>query len=318
MTAPVVIAALTYKRNEDLPELLPMLAAQARDVDRPVEVLVVDNDPDGSAEQVVARTAAGITASGDPTPVRYVVEPQPGIAAARNRVLDEVAGAEVLVFIDDDERPRDGWLATLLECHAREGAAAVAGAVVPDVGRIDDPWIRDGEFFVRTRHRTGDRLPAASTANLLVDLRRLAELGGIRFDPEFGLTGGSDTLFTREIVARGGEVVWCDEAVVVDHIRSARLTREWVLQRHYRAGNGWSRVALRLADRRATRFLVRLRLTLMGLARILLGSARSGAGRVVRSYRHRARGARTVARGLGMVRGAWGHSYVEYRRVPGS
>jgi succinoglycan biosynthesis protein ExoM len=60
--------------------------------------------------------------------------------------------------------------------------------------------------------------------------------------------------------------------------------------------------------------LVRLRLTFVGVARIVLGTTRSGFGLVTRSLRHQARGSRTAARGTGMALGAWGRVYVEYRR----
>ncbi len=317
MIAPVVIAALTFKRPDDLPELLPLLAREATSVSAEVGVLVVDNDPRASARAVVEETAQAVRVQHG-VDVRYVVEAAPGIAAARNRVLDEARGARLLVFIDDDERPHAGWLSHLLQCHETHAAAAVAGAVIPDVGRLTDPWIREGGFFVRQRHATGTRQPAASTANLLLDLSRLEDLGSPRFDPRFGLSGGSDTKFSREIVARGGEIVWCDEAVVVDHIRTARLTRRWVLQRHFRSGNGWSRIEVGLARGVGARTRARLRMTAVGAARVGVGAARATYGRIRGSYRHRARGCRTVARGIGMVSGAWGVRYVEYGRVKGS
>ncbi len=300
----VLIAVLTYQRNDDLVELLPLLVAQLGG--RTGEVLVVDNDPGGSAASTVAEL--------DLARVRYVHEERPGIAHARNRALDEAGDAHVLVFIDDDERPDARWLTSLLACYQREQCVAVAGAVIPDVGRIDDPWIEAGGFFVRPRHSTGSELEAASTANLLIDLRRLESLGSVRFDDRFGLSGGSDTMFSRELIARGGRIVWCDEAVVTDHIRTFRANRAWVLQRHFRSGNSWARTSVELSKNGGATLLMRLRLTLAGVARIVLGTARSTFGTVARSSRHQARGSRTAARGMGMTLGAWGRVYVEYRR----
>jgi succinoglycan biosynthesis protein ExoM len=299
-----MIAVLTYQRNDDLLELLPLLVAQLGE--RPGEVLVVDNDPDGSA----ASTVTGL----DLARVRYVHEERPGIAHARNRALDEAGDAHVLVFIDDDERPDPAWLSSLLDCYQREQCVAVAGAVIPDVGRIDDPWIDAGGFFVRARHTTGTELGAASTANLLIDLRRLEAMGSVRFDDRFGLSGGSDTLFTRELLARGGRIVWCDEAVVTDYIRTFRSNRAWVLQRHFRSGNSWARTSVELSQGRWATLVTRLRLTFAGVARVVLGTARAVVGTVVRSPRHQARGSRTAAHGRGMTQGAWGRVYVEYRR----
>src|SRR3954468_21687470 len=108
----VLVAVLTYRRPGDLADLLPLLAAQRRGVaGRQVELLVVDNDPEGGA---AGQVAAAATASGGPA---YAHEPRPGIAAARNRALDEAAEHDVLVFLDDDERPSPGWLADLLPPH---------------------------------------------------------------------------------------------------------------------------------------------------------------------------------------------------------
>ncbi len=305
-TTSLVVAVLTYQRAGDLVELLPQLLEQAATVEEATTVLVVDNDAEASARSTV--TDLGLP------DVRYVVEPTPGIAAARNRALDEARDADLLVFIDDDERPEAGWLSALVDCQRREGCAAVAGAVVPMVDQIDDPWIRAGGFFVRQRHATGVDQEAASTANLLLDLRQVRSLGDVRFDVRYGLSGGSDTLFTRTLHRNGGRIVWCDEAVVTDHIRSARLTRAWVLQRHFRSGNGWSRTSLELESGRFGRIGTRLRLTALGAARVVVGTLRSLWGSLSRSARHQARGSRTAARGRGMVVGAWGSVYVEYKR----
>ena len=305
----LVLAVLTYRRNEDIVALAPELVAQAAAAGVPeATVLVVDNDPDGGAREAVL----GL---GLPT-VRYVHEVQPGIAHARSRALEEAADADLLVFIDDDERPEPGWLAALLRCHRETGALGVAGVVLPAAELIGDPWIDAGGFFVRQRHVTGATLPAASTANLLLDLRQVRALGGdLRFDVRFGTTGGSDTLFTRTLVKRGGRIVWCDEAVVVDHIRTARLTRQWVLQRAFRSGNSWSRTESELAGGLLPGLALRGRLLGVGLARVAVGSVRAAFGRVTGSLRHQARGSRTAARGAGMAVGALGGVYEEYRRT---
>ena len=123
-TPAVLVAVLTYRRPDDLAAVLPLLAAEAAAATgshaRAVEVLVVDNDPDAGARAQVA----GLGIPG----VRYVHEPRSGIAAARNRALDEAGSADLLVFIDDDERPHDRWLEHLLATWQRTGAHGVAGS----------------------------------------------------------------------------------------------------------------------------------------------------------------------------------------------
>jgi glycosyltransferase involved in cell wall biosynthesis len=246
--------------------------------------------------------------------VRYVAEAEPGIASARNRALDEAGGSRLLAFIDDDERPHSGWLLRLLEARASTGAAAVAGAVVSEFDGPLDPWVRAGDFFRRRRPPTGTVITVAATNNLLLDLA-VVRRHGLRFDGGFGLTGGSDTLFTRQLTAAGGLMVWCDEAVVTDRVPAARMTRDWVLRRAFRSGNSGSRVEMTLATSGWGRTLVRWNAARRGLPRCIGGGAQWAVGRACGRAQLQARGLRTAARGCGMLAGAFGVVYAEYRRV---
>lgn len=304
----VLVVVLTYRRPADLQEILPLLVAQAAQADPWTEVLVVDNDPDAGVGDLVRGFAAR-------SPVRYAHEATPGIAAARNRALSEAAGFDLLVFIDDDERPVDDWLARLLATYAIDRPTAVVGPVVSRYDAPPEPWISAGRFFERRRMATGTVVDVAATNNLLLDLAQVRKLD-LRFDERFGLTGGSDTLFTRQIFDRGGRMVWCDEAVVWDVVPTARLTRQWVLHRAYRSGNTYSRVALERVTPGAGRLQARAGLTVRGVARLVGGSARYLGGALTGSLTGRARGRRTVARGAGMLSGTFGSVYAEYQRAP--
>ena len=94
----------------------------------PTTVLVIDNDPEASARPIVERLAGTLR----PGLVRYVHEPKPGIAAARNRALREAASSALLVFIDDDEVPSERWLEQLVDLQRSSGAAAVVGPVISE------------------------------------------------------------------------------------------------------------------------------------------------------------------------------------------
>jgi glycosyltransferase involved in cell wall biosynthesis len=308
--ASLTIAVLTYRRPADLAAILPLLAAQAAAVEPPLRarVLVVDNDPDAGARSAVEAFAA--TAA---VPVVYEHEPVPGISAARNRALDASAAEDLLVFIDDDERPSEHWLRNLLATRRSTGATAVVGPVVSTFEVEPDDFIRAGRFFDRLRHPTGTALEVAATNNLLLDLREVRRLG-VRFDPAFGITGGDDTMFTRQLRQRGGSMVWCDEAVVVDVVPAARITRRWVILRALSSGNSWGLTSMRLAPSTPARVAAGARLHARGGARLLGGLGQAALGTVGRNKAHRARGIRTSARGLGMILGAWGVSYREYRR----
>jgi succinoglycan biosynthesis protein ExoM len=301
----VVIAVLTFRRPRQLEELLPALLEQAEEVPNPVEVLVVDNDPDSGALSVT-QSAVGTER------IRYVHEMAPGIASARNRALDEAGEFELLVFIDDDERPAPGWLAALLDAHRTHSPSAVTGPVLSRYEVEPGEWIRAGRFFERARHVSGTRVPMAPTSNLLLDLRAVRALA-VRFDERFGLSGGSDSLFTRQLSQRGGTIVWCDDAVVIDLVPATRLTREWVLQRSFRFGNAASRLHL---ENRTSIHRVGMRVALfgVGLYRVVMGFIRFLAGVLTGHLGHNARGLRTAARGAGMLTGSFGSVYREYRR----
>ena len=299
----VAICVPTFRRPADLTRLLAALPAvieTAQDAGGvgEVVVIVIDNDDAETARTIVSEA---------PLPVRYVVEQERGVVAVRNRALDEAAGNDLAVFIDDDETPADArWLLQLTRTRADFDADVVAGPVrtVTDVPL--DTWIVAGGFFSRS-HRvgleTGSPIERAATNNLLLDLR-FVERSGTRFDPRFARTGGEDSLFTSQLHARGARMVWCAEAVVLDHLPEKRRTRAHALERTQGMANAGARVALALAASPARRMVVRLRSSASGTVRWMAGAARGTVGFVLRSERLLAIGARERARGRGSIAGA--------------
>ncbi|MBW3069449.1 glycosyl transferase family 2 [Actinomyces sp. 432] len=305
----VAIAVLTYKRPEHAASVVPALDAALSELDdgRALRLIVVDNDPDASARPVVAAGAAGALHR-----VSYVHEPAPGIAAARNRALAE-CDEDAIVFIDDDERPRSGWLPALVSQWERAGAEAVAGPVVPDFSRQPDSWILAGGWFNHGRRASGTPMPAAATNNLLLDMAFLRS-NGLRFDLDFGMSGGEDTLLTRQLVQAGGRIVWCDEAVVADQLPAERLTREWVRRRAFWSGNSWAAVDIRLAAPGGPRLTARMRQLARGGVRVAGGMAKMLAAGAKRDEAAQSRAVRVYERGRGMCAGALGRRWMPYRR----
>lgn len=306
----VVVAVPTYRRPEQLSAGLREILSHVDELDarRPgftARVLVVDNDPSGSARSVIANLTDNR--------VQYVNETMPGITAARNRALEEAGGADLLVFIDDDEIPRKGWLTMLVDTWITTRPAAVMGRVFFNVPTEADPWVVAGGFFSRARRATGVEIGVAAAGNLLLDLQQVRNLE-VRFDPRLGLSGGEDTLFSRLLARRGGRIVWCDESVADTDVPADRATRHWVLQRAWRVGNCTALADLYLAENTRQRCVSRVRYSVRGLARIGGGSLRYTLGRLIRSDRHEARGLRTLRRGQGMLSGARGARFDEYAR----
>lgn len=312
----LTIAVLTYKRPRDVAEVLPLLVRQGELVSGKtldVEVTVIDNDPAQGALTFVR--GFGTHADG-PVKVRYEHEPVPGISAARNRALRTSGGSDLLVFIDDDERPSERWLPELLATFDRYQPTAVVGPVVSTFDVPPSDWVMKGGFFTRRSLPTGAPVQVAATNNLLLDLAEVRRCG-LWFDLDFGITGGDDTMFTRQLVAAGGQIVWCAEAVVTDVVPAERTTRRWAVLRALSSGNSWSLVALKLQPSVRHRITERAKLTVRGVIRTAGGCVRALAGYATGRTAWQAKGVRTAARGIGMVLGAYGYGYKEYRRKDG-
>ncbi|WP_303879818.1 glycosyltransferase family 2 protein [Actinomyces oris] len=345
----LTIAMLTYRRNDYLAQVIPELLAQADDVcdaQTTVSVLIVDNDPQAGARAVVeaARAAlageqsqvveasggAGQAVLSEPSGsadsdaaatsrLVYVHEPEPGIVAGRNRALSQAHGSDALVFIDDDEIPSPGWLKALVSTWRVQGCAAVTGPTPPTFEVDPSAWVVASGAFDSWEAADGAQVRSADTGNLLLDLAVVEDLG-LRFDPRYGLTGGEDSLFTRQLTRAGGVIRFAAAAVVTKRVPAARARRTWVLERSLRSGSSWARVRIDTAGPAggASGRLARLRLRLgygaKGLAKAGIDGARAGVARIRGDVPALARYEVSSRGGLGMVVGALGVQVREYGR----
>jgi len=335
----LTIAMLTYRRNDYLAQVIPELLAQADDVcdaQTTASVLIVDNDPQAGARAVVeaarAALAGGQTeaaessgsadsdAAAATSRLVYVHEPEPGIVAGRNRALSQAHGSDALIFIDDDEIPSPGWLKALVSTWRAQGCAAVTGPTPPTFEVDPSAWVVASGAFDSWEAADGAQVRSADTGNLLLDLAVVENLG-LRFDPRYGLTGGEDSLFTRQLTRAGGVIRFAAGAVVTKRVPAARATRAWVLERSLRSGSSWARVRIDTvapADGSAAGVLARLGLRLgygvKGLAKAGVDGLRAGVARLRGDVSAQARYEVSSRGGLGMVMGALGMHVREYGR----
>lgn len=297
----VAVCVCTYRRPASLERLLRSLADQRFAGEAPdVEIVIVDNDGRESARPVVQRWVERL-----PWPVRYVVEPDRGIPAARNRAVSEVAGsAEVIAFVDDDEWVVPGWLSALLDGLDRYDAGVATGPRLPVYPEGVPEWVPRGRFFQGPRRPTGTEVDVAYTHNVAL---RSEVLDGLDrwFDEDLAFQGGSDTDLFCRIRERGVRFVWLEEAVVFEPVPLRRARGRWLLRRFYRFGATAARVpgkpAVRLA--RAARALGRTALSPLRLA----GLPYEGRGALLRV-------AMDWAFSAGFVAGLLGFGIEEYRR----
>lgn len=302
------VCALTFHRPVGLDRLLRELVQLDVPNGHQMFVVVVDNDPDGSARSMVESAATEA-----PWELLYEIEPERGISAARNaavrRGLD--AGADAIVFIDDDEWPEHDWLAELIATQEATGADIVTGPVLADFDEPPPEWVLAGGFFDRPRYEHNSTMSYATTSSVLMT-RNCFEDRPVPFDPDFGISGGSDTHLFAQLDRAGHVIAWSDRAIVHEAIPGTRVDERWLVRREYRRGQTLSR-SLRRLDARRWRHLRRAARALLemvaGVARALVG--------VIAGKHQRVRGAQGVAFGAGMISGLLDRRYDEYRTIHG-
>lgn len=291
-TCSVAICIASCRRPTGLLALLRSLGALTFEDETPeIHVVVIDNDPRESARDVCEHAQDWL-----PFPIRYGVEPRPGIPQARNASL-ALAGDEVewIAFVDDDESVDPRWLENLLRTQRRSGADVVTG---PVISRFVDPpaaWVVEGGFFANARFADGSDRSTAYTNNSLVRAAALRELGA-GFDER--LTVGEDVELSLRLARRGCRTVWADEALVYETVAPERTQLGAILRRGFREGVARARIE------RWHRIWRPGTIALRALGRIALGIGGAlvplphGRATRVRSLRHAAFG---VGRCLGLV-----------------
>lgn len=197
-------------------ELRATLATLALTEPGPLEVIVVDGDPERSARGV-----------GDG--IRYL-ESAPGASLQRNRGLDEAAG-DVVVFCDDDVSiPADAFTVLERAYADQEVVGATVRVVEPDDTRIGAPGspLRrfllgggpDGRFtpFGYPRYLAADS-PARDVELMLGCFlsARLDDARAIRFDESLGAYAlAEDEDFSYRLSKRG-RIRYLPDTVVVHH-----------------------------------------------------------------------------------------------------
>ncbi|MBV9509977.1 MAG: glycosyltransferase family 2 protein [Caulobacteraceae bacterium] len=201
-----------------------------------VELVVVDNDVEPSARELVENLACGA-----PFPVIYVHEPRAGVANARNAALEQARG-DFIAFLDDDEEAPSYWLLRLLETQRRFDADVVFG---PVRGRAPAGLVKHRSYLERFFSREG---PAEAG---LIDeaygcgdsLVRRASLPDPRrpFSAERNQTGGEDDLLFSTMKARGARFAWAPEAYVWEDPAADRLNLRYAILRAFAYGQGPSK-----------------------------------------------------------------------------
>lgn len=260
------VGICTFRRPE-VERTLASLSAIDVPTGIAVRVIVADNDVTSSAREVVERAAASV-----PFPLRYIHCPASNISLARNACL-EMADADFLAFVDDDETVTTGWLVALMETANRTGADVVLGPVRAVYGPDAPAWMQAADLhstqpvWVREAIRTG------YTCNALLRLGTPC-MSGRRFNLALGRTGGEDTEFFTQLYEAGGRLAFAPDAWVEERVPPARARFDWLAKRRFRSGQTHGRLLRRngaLATRLGNIGLALAKVSYCAAATIVLG-----------------------------------------------
>lgn len=208
----------------------------------PVELILADNDPSGSA----LSTARALEASA-PAWLRVQVlhEPRPGVANVRNTALSAVSARHVF-FLDDDQSAPENWLAAFLQGHLHLGAPVSFG---PILTALPSPSTRFPGYMIDFFARKG---PAESQiiedvfgcGNAALDLDQIPFKRPL-FDLRANEFGGEDDILFRRLKRENADFAWIADAEVFEHVPVSRATPSYTLRRAYTYGQGASHNPLR-------------------------------------------------------------------------
>ncbi|MES1925712.1 glycosyltransferase [Salinisphaera sp. T31B1] len=248
----ITLVLTTYNRADLLVEALESIGRSIVGDHVVVEVIVVDNNSTDDTATQVER----VIARGFPFELRYVFEAEQGLSAARNRGTAEARGS-IVVFMDDDQRIAENYLADVELVFEESGAQCVGGPLLYynatqlpkwlphllqyigqfDAGPVQCDLTPDGELL-----RGG---------NMAILKKDLVALGG--YDTRLGRRG--ELLFAKEetdlqerLYAAGGRIAYDPRLIQYHFLRPERYNKNYWRRNRF----DWGRTTYQYENRSET------------------------------------------------------------------
>ena len=241
----ITIIICTFNRHELLRVALDSIAGLRNPNAVPLSVVVVDNSDDSNAIPLLEGMQSGF-----PWPLEAIAAHPANISVARNAGVAAASSADIVAFIDDDQKLDRGWLVAVMDAVEKHPHDVFFGKVdaqleTPERAgktvrtlfsrQMDAPT--GHEMFAMGPNKT--KVVALATNNSI--FRRATTLtDDVPFDPAFGNGGGEDfDLFCR-LQRRGRRFAWLAEARAIEHVPASRCDPDYVAPRLYAGGQAYA------------------------------------------------------------------------------
>ncbi|EGF93790.1 glycosyl transferase family 2 family protein [Asticcacaulis biprosthecium C19] len=231
----VCVIIPTFRRPEGLKRALGSVAAQVGLDQINLSVIVCDNSPDAGARSFVEAYPIHYF-------LKYVHEPRPGVANARNHAV-AVCEASYVAFLDDDEEAPQDWISNLVQIQERFAADVVFG---PVYARLSSPTTRYDSYFASFFSRIGAAESEVLSSyygcgNSLIS--RNCMIGPQPFSTELNDFGGEDDQLFHRLMQDGAQFAWAADAFVYEDVPPSRKRLSYTLRRAFNFGQGPSYTA---------------------------------------------------------------------------
>lgn len=249
MLKQITVSVCTFNRAALLPRALDSLLAQSMNSEL-FEILVVDNGSTDATPEIVKEYQKKRAC------LRYIEEPTPGVARARNRAMKETAG-NFLAFLDDDAEAAPDWLEELsrpmLFPDQNPAPACIAGPVFLEWEGGRPEWfpVKYETLYCHYERGKEPRFLKADeyflTTNVLFDVEILRRQEGFRtyLGPSRKKPmGGEDNDIYQRMFAAGHRTLYQPAARVFHRASKERQRRSYLLKRLYWDGFVQPRLSL--------------------------------------------------------------------------
>ncbi len=229
----VLLSCCTCKRPIMLNETLKSIFNLNLPQNIKTEILIVDNDKEESAKDTV------LNWQNKSIKLNYTVEPERGIAYARNKVLNEAIklNASHILFFDDDEILNEDCLLEHIKLYQTNSDAYISSGPTLNKFMGDFPNYIKNHLVFKQKYtkKTGQKKTDCACGNVFFPVC-IAKDFNLRFSAEYRFMGGEDGDFFYRASMLGFNIIWNKEAVIEEMVPKERANIPYILKKCYYNG----------------------------------------------------------------------------------